>query len=114
MKLAILSTLLAGVSAFAPANTGSSNTVLGATKADLDTLAKKLNPTIGFYDPLNLSEADFWNQGSEATIGFLRHAEIKHGRVAMAAFVGYCIQSNFVFPWAQTMAGAAHPSPDLV
>jgi len=114
MKLAILSTLFAGVSAFAPANTGSSNTALGATKADLDTLAKKLNPTIGFYDPLNLSEADFWNQGSEATIGFLRHAEIKHGRVAMAAFVGYCIQSNFVFPWAQTMAGAAHPSPDLV
>lgn len=32
----------------------------------------------------------------------------------MFAFVGYIVQSNFVFPWAQTMAGAAHPSPDLV
>ena len=31
----------------------------------------------------------------------------------MAAFVGYCVQSNFVFPWAQTLAGDKHPSPDL-
>ena len=65
---------------------------------DLKTLAKDLNPAVGFYDPLNLSEGEFWGQTNEATIGFLRHAEMKHGRVAMAAFVGYIVQSNVVFP----------------
>jgi len=71
----------------------------------LKSLAKALNPAVGYYDPLKLGEAEFWEQGNDATVGFLRHAEIKHGRVAMAAFVGYCIQSNgIVFPWKLTGA----------
>merc|ERR1719258_955615 len=48
----------------------------------------------GFCDPLGCLNADFWGLGNEATIGYLRHAEIKHGRVAMAAFLGFCAQST--------------------
>ena len=81
MKLALATlSLAATVSAFAPsANNARSATQLHETKADLEVLAKELNPLIGFYDPLNLAEAEFWGQSNEATIGFLRHAEIKHG-----------------------------------
>lgn len=67
----------------------------------LQTLAPKLNPLVKYFDPLKLGEAQFWDNTNEETIGWLRHSEIKHGRVAMAAFVGYVAQANGVkFPWA--------------
>jgi len=85
------------------------------TKAleDLKTLQEKSNPLTSYWDPLNLASSNFWDQSDSATIGFLRQAEIKHGRVAMAAFVGYCVQSNWHFPWKQTLAGDDFPSIDL-
>jgi len=73
------------------------------TVEDLEELSVALNPNIGFWDPLGMVDLNLWDKGEEGTIGWLRHAEIKHGRVAMAAFVGYCVQANGIFfPWAIT------------
>jgi len=46
------------------------------------------------WDPLGLSEL-----GSDETIAWFRHSEIKHGRIAMAAFVGWwAVGAGLRFP----------------
>jgi len=71
------------------------------------------SPLLGYYDPLNIGEWELFGPGSQdATVGWFRHAEIKHGRVAMAAFVGFCVQSNGIkFPWAPFDAIPSDISP---
>lgn len=113
MKTFILASILAHAVAFVPNNGHARSSSLGESKADLENMAKKLNPLIGFYDPLNLTESALWGTSNEFTIGWLRQSEIKHGRVAMMAFVGYVVQSNWHFPWAMTLSGMAFPSTEL-
>jgi hypothetical protein len=75
------------------------------TLADLKKISESAFP-LGYFDPLKLGEAEFWGQTNEATIGWLRHAEIKHGRIAMAGFIGYCVHENGItFPWAPFSSG---------
>lgn len=111
MKLAIAALLAASAAAFAPAPKGRVASPLSETTADLQDLAKKLNPIVPYFDPLGLSTSNFWGTSQEETIGFLREAEVKHGRVAMFAFVGYIVHANGIhWPWPMTMSGDPFPT----
>lgn len=72
-------------SAFVPAPTTPSTTAMNECVSRETTLSSPNTIEFGqIWDPLGLSEL-----GSDETIAWFRHSEIKHGRVAMAAFVGW-------------------------
>eukprot|EP00587_Corethron_hystrix_P010075 CAMPEP_0113309612 /NCGR_PEP_ID=MMETSP0010_2-20120614/7584_1 /TAXON_ID=216773 ORGANISM="Corethron hystrix, Strain 308" /NCGR_SAMPLE_ID=MMETSP0010_2 /ASSEMBLY_ACC=CAM_ASM_000155 /LENGTH=235 /DNA_ID=CAMNT_0000164895 /DNA_START=181 /DNA_END=888 /DNA_ORIENTATION=+ /assembly_acc=CAM_ASM_000155 len=82
-------------------------------KAGLVADAEKLNPLVKFYDPLGLADAEFWGLSNEQTIGFIRESEVKHGRIAMFAFVGYIVHANHItWPWPMQLDGTPFPTVD--
>jgi len=123
MKLAIFSGLLAGASAFSvqqlPQHASSLSMADVAeavevaevaedvevaaeeTSDDYDCISKEeilSSPNCiemaVVWDPLKLADA-----GGDETLAWFRHAEVKHGRVAMAAFVGWwAVASGIHFP----------------
>jgi len=104
----------APASAFVSTQSKTNSDALAAmSKEGLMDLAKAQNNVVQYYDPISLADREFWGQSEEATIGFLRQAEIKHGRVAMAAFVGYCVQRNFQWPFAMRLDGTPFPASDM-
>lgn len=115
MKIISILALAAPVAAFTSQNNAArqSTTQISETKADLETLAVELNPLVKFWDPLNLASSGLFGLDEEESIRYLREAEIKHGRVAMAAFVGHIVQMNYVFPWALTTKGDMMPGTEL-
>merc|ERR1719203_319088 len=110
MKLSLVSLLVGSAAAFAPAPSERPSVALNNGIDDLKAIAEKSNPVLKFYDPLELSSITIWGNSNDESIAFLRQAEIKHGRVAMAAFVGYIVQSNGIhFPWPTSFDGSPFP-----
>jgi len=112
MKTAIILSLACAANAFTvPSNKVTSSKLLSSTSDEpkvtgksqekldelamdeLKAIAAAANPIVNYFDPIDLVNAPISETKTE-TIAWLRHAEIKHGRVAMAAFVGYWVQSQ--------------------
>lgn len=109
MKLAILSTFLAGAAAFAPASVDRSGSALSATRAvkqsapaakgkknidlgrpDNDTgLIGDLAP-VGFWDP-----AGFAAKSTPEELTRFRECEIMHGRFAQLAVIGMLVPEKY-------------------
>lgn len=116
MKLLAASVIAGTAAAFTPSssltrsNACPSTTSLSESNADLESLALKLNPAISKFDPIGLSGMNFWGTTESETIGFLRESEVKHGRIAMFAFVGYIVHANGItWPWNMMLDGTPFP-----
>jgi len=86
MKFVVFASLLASVAAFAPQQAAKSSTALYADFADKPGAL----PPVGYFDPYRLAT-------DEATFDKYREREIKHGRVAMLAVVGYVVPEFYRF-----------------
>lgn len=78
----ILSALVASAAAFAPSGT-SSGTTSALNAADFKGQVGAQMP-LGFWDPMNMV-----GSGDQGRFDRLREVEVKHGRIAMLAVVGY-------------------------
>lgn len=81
MKLAIFASVLAGAAAFAPASQQAPSTTV--INADFSGEMGAQQP-LGYFDPLGLTKGDI----SQERFDEIRYCELKHGRVAMLAFMG--------------------------
>jgi hypothetical protein len=109
MKLAVISTLLAGAAAFAPAPVAKSGSALSATRAVKDAPKAKKNisfgssagnvnptgligdlPPVGFFDP-----AGFAAKASPEELIRYREVEIMHGRFAQLAIIGLLVPEKY-------------------
>jgi hypothetical protein len=91
MKIALAASLLASAAAFAPSQMSTSSTALSAAidsmPGSIDFRGKEFK-----FDPLKLSET------YEPLLPFFRESEIRHGRTAMLAVVGFIVQDFVRIP----------------
>mmetsp|Transcript_4508 Transcript_4508/g.13347 ORF Transcript_4508/g.13347 Transcript_4508/m.13347 type:complete len:263 (+) Transcript_4508:62-850(+) len=97
MQKVLLALALAPAAALVAPNTRPAATVqMQESIADLKQLQEDLPGPPGYWDPLDLAGSTILAQYGvdtvEANIGWFRHAEIKHGRIAMAGFLGFIAQ----------------------
>merc|ERR1719296_652242 len=88
MKIAALAALVGSAAAFAPASTGKASTALSAFESELG-----VQPPLGFFDPLGLLD-----DADQDRFDRLPYVEIKHGRVAMLAFLGQIVTRAGIHP----------------
>lgn len=90
MKLSIFLSMVGSAAAFAPAQTSQKSTSMSAWKEE--TVVGVTAP-MGYFDPLGLSK-----NKSDEMMNMYREAELKHGRVAMAACLGWYLNAAGVHP----------------
>eukprot|EP00814_Leptocylindrus_danicus_P011113 CAMPEP_0116025440 /NCGR_PEP_ID=MMETSP0321-20121206/13050_1 /TAXON_ID=163516 /ORGANISM="Leptocylindrus danicus var. danicus, Strain B650" /LENGTH=218 /DNA_ID=CAMNT_0003497635 /DNA_START=96 /DNA_END=752 /DNA_ORIENTATION=- len=106
MKLAIATTLIASAAAFAPATQEVKSTALFGDSRSPDGLGIDPGP-LDFFDPLGLAQD---------TKGFARRraVEIKHGRIAMAAFVGMIFEERGAHFYGSLDLAGNYPFEDVL
>jgi hypothetical protein len=90
MKIAAILALFGSAAAFAPVSQTRSSSTLSAWK---DETVVGITAPVGFFDPMGLSAGK-----SDTVMQYYREAELKHGRVAMAACLGWYITASGVHP----------------
>jgi Chlorophyll A-B binding protein len=89
MKIAIAALLAGSAAAFAPASSKASSSALSMSyENELGVIA----PT-GYFDPFGLAK-----DIDQETFDQYRAAELKHGRVAQLAVIGYIVPEIYRFP----------------
>jgi hypothetical protein len=92
MKFVSILALFGSAAAFAPASqTKPATTALSGWK---DDMVVGVLPPAGFFDPLGLS-----NGKSDEIMAYYRESELKHGRVCMAACLGWYITAGGTHPF---------------
>ena len=85
MKTAILASIVASASAFAPAQQASRSSALAEKNQAYAGEVGVVAP-LGLFDPLNILD-----NADKERFDHLRAVELKHGRISMLAVVGYLV-----------------------
>lgn len=98
MKIAVLAAMAGSAAAFAPAPIGKTSMSLNSYENEIGAL-----PPTGFWDPAGLSDGI-----SQEKFDEYRLAELKHGRVAMMAVLGYIAPETYRFGYNLTPDGSVN------